>query len=348
VPALQDRWRGRRGDRELTGGAEQPRDRQPRSYRMSYFHRPDAALEGPEPTEDSPRSPFSEVAGRFANWITGADRMPQERIETAYEDEDDPVPQLTMGAATEQPSRFPVTPLGYSPAAVDQHLLGLERELVGLRAQQQPPVSITEELERIGEQTASILVVAHDQAHETTRQAQEQAERCVADAAANAVAITAQAKQRLRELDSETDSVWRERERLLEDVRVVSAALAALADQATERFPAADPGSAPPAAAAFPVAPAPEVAEAFSMAPAPQVTEAFSMASQLEEPDSSATPYGPWAGAAFRMASGPPLAPPVQARPTAGERANDDSPAPGTQSGDTGSWLAGLEPPEKP
>ena len=99
-------------------------------------------------------------------------------------------------------------------------------------------MSITEEIERIGEQTASILVVAHDQAHETTRRAQEQAERCIADAAANAVAITAEAKERLRELDDETDSVWRERERLLEDTRMVSEQLGTLVEEALSRFPA--------------------------------------------------------------------------------------------------------------
>jgi DivIVA protein len=288
---------------------------------MSYFHRPDAGLQPAAPTEDSPRSPFSEVAGRFANWITGADRMPAEEPATGYEADDDPIRELTTGGASEESSRFPVAPLGYSRAAVDEHLFGLERELAELRAQRQPPVSITEELERIGAQTASILVVAHDQAHETTRQAQEQAERCVADAAAHAVAITSEAKQRLRELDGETDSVWRERERLLEDVRVVSAALAALADQASERFPAADPSSAS------------------------QATTAFPMDSEPPAPDSSPMVSGPWATEAFRMESTPW---PAQGDPAAGGSPDDESPAPGVQSGDTGSWLAGLEPPNQP
>jgi hypothetical protein len=53
--------------------------------------------------------------------------------------------------------------------------------------------------------------------------------------------ITAQAQRRLCELDEETDAVWRERERLLGDVREVSRTLATLADAASERFPAADP-----------------------------------------------------------------------------------------------------------
>ena len=67
-------------------------------------------------------------------------------------------------------------------------------------------MSIQEELERIGEETASILVVAHDKAHETTRMAQEQAERCISEATANAAAITAKAQAKLRELDAETEA----------------------------------------------------------------------------------------------------------------------------------------------
>ncbi len=217
---------------------------------MNRLHRFEPRSEGPVQSQDEPRSPFTDVAGRFANWITGADRLDDEQPETGYPPAPDPIRELTPSAQreeptgarpapeAEEPSRFPLSRFGYNRATVDQHLASLERELSELRASRGPTVSITEELERIGEQTASILVVAHDKANETTRLAQEQAERCVADAAANAVAMTAQAKHRLRELDAETDSVWRERERLLEDVRGVSAALASLADRAQERFPA--------------------------------------------------------------------------------------------------------------
>ena len=61
--------------------------------------------------------------------------------------------------------------------------------------------------------------MAHDQAHETTRLAQEKADRCVAEAEAHAEALTEEAKRRLNEIDGETDAVWRERARLLEDAR---------------------------------------------------------------------------------------------------------------------------------
>ena len=136
--------------------------------------------------------------------------------------------------------RFAVSPLGYNRAAVDEHVAALERELAELReahVPEEPPISITEEIERIGEQTASILVVAHDKAHETTRLAQEQAERRVADARANAEAITAAAQARLEALDAETDSVWQERARLLDDARAVADEMVAVIERARERFP---------------------------------------------------------------------------------------------------------------
>jgi cell division septum initiation protein DivIVA len=135
-------------------------------------------------------------------------------------------------------SRFPLGPIGYNRAAVDERIAELEVELDELRASTEQPISITEEIERLGEQTASILVVAHDEAHETTRAAREHADRTIADAAAGAAAMTENAKRKLADLDNETDAVWRERARLLDDARDVGLALIALAEEALERFPA--------------------------------------------------------------------------------------------------------------
>lgn len=281
---------------------------------MSHLHRPGAGLEESE----TARSPFADVAGRFANWIAGVERMPEDESddEMMAGQMSDPMRQLSTADAMEEPSRFPVAALGYNRAAVDEYIVGLEREVAELRAREPKPMSINEELARIGEQTASILVVAHNQASETTRLAEEQAERCVADAAANAVAITNEAKQRLRELDTETDSVWRERERLLQDVRTVSDALAALAEEASVRFPAdADAESAVAgdveggqATAAFPIA------AGYPMnAEDPQSTVAFTPAEHAE--------YGEM---------------------SAGEEGE------GHHSGDTATWLIGLEPPDAP
>ena len=167
-----------------------------------------------------------------------ADRRSADRA--ALEPADESTIDFPVFAEEEPESspRFPVGAFGYNRAAVDEHIAELERELERLRElTPSAAMSITEEIERIGEQTASILVVAHDQAHQTARQAEEQADRCVADAAASAAAITAQAKQQLRELDYETDAVWRERRKLIEDLRHTGSALISLASEATGRFP---------------------------------------------------------------------------------------------------------------
>jgi cell division septum initiation protein DivIVA len=292
---------------------------------MSHFHRQSAKLTERESShEDQPRSPFADVAGRFANWVSGIDREHEPEPEPlgGYEAESDPFRALMPEPEDDRaPSRFAVAPLGYNRTAVDEHLADLERELsdlgrelAELRAHREAPMSVTEELERIGEQTASILVVAHDKAHETTRRAEEQAERCIADAAANAVAITEEAKQRLRELDTETDSVWRERERLLEDVRAVSAALASLADQASERFPADQS-----ATTAFPASASRAQRAGAAMMFEPEQTRSFTTLEQAEA--RGETGYG-------------------------GEPSElSDPPEPQGDPGDTASWLAGFEPP---
>ncbi len=143
----------------------------------------------------------------------------------------------TDGHWEQEPTRFPTVRHGYDCEAVDQHVDALERELAGLRDRVPSADAISAEIARIGEQTAAILQVAHESAHETRRDAQAEADRCLADAAANALAITDEAQQRLRQLDSETDQVWRERGRLIEDVRAVATALFSVADDAAGRFP---------------------------------------------------------------------------------------------------------------
>ena len=196
---------------------------------------------------------MADAAGRAGRWVASLDRRPEFDAHVRR----DPVAELTAGAGTadaspadgepaaDAPGRFPIARRGYDREAVDRHLATLEAELARLREDGAAPMSISEEIERLGEQTASILVTAHDKAHETARQAQHQAARAVTEAAHDAERITADAQRRLRELDDETDAVWRERERLLADVRDVSATLATLADAAQERFPGIEVNAAP-------------------------------------------------------------------------------------------------------
>ncbi len=219
----------------------------------------DSAAEAQLDEDTESESPSSvstkmvEFRGRITRALSSFDRgfveRPSLELGSSSGGADSPIPNQeteafdVLGEVPDDPgpaSRFPVGPFGYNRAAVDDYVAALDRELEELRSQRdlpEPPISITEEIERLGEQTASILVVAHDKAHETTRLAQEQADRCVADAASNAVAITEEAKRQLQALDMETDTVWQERSRLLDDARTVGAALIALIDEAESRFP---------------------------------------------------------------------------------------------------------------
>jgi hypothetical protein len=133
--------------------------------------------------------------------------------------------------------RFPFVRHGYDCTAVETHIAELERELdegdqelAVLRTQSASRDEVASEIKRIGEQTSAVLIAANEQRTEILRVAQEEADRRVAEATARATLITAEAEARLRELYSHQEVAQHERDRLLEDVRRVSVALAALAD----------------------------------------------------------------------------------------------------------------------
>jgi cell division septum initiation protein DivIVA len=207
---------------------------------MSEHHRPGATVDRPTKRKQT-SSRLADLGDRIARTFTPT---PVDQTKT---------PGAPWDVATEahyavtddvdahwddDASPFPVVHSGYDRDAVDNYLNELEHEIDELRAQRSSPDdAVSSEIKRIGEQAAAILQTAHQQAAETTRKAREEAEKCLADAAANAISMKDEAKSKLRELDTETDSVWRERSRLIEDVRSVATALFSLAEDATERFP---------------------------------------------------------------------------------------------------------------
>jgi DivIVA domain-containing protein len=260
-----------------------------------------------EPTKRrTPGTWFADLGDRLARGFNGYDRPPDHDAPwETYEDTEQPTAAADAidwdpTHPTHPPARkrFPTAMHGYDRDAVDAHLAVLERELDELREQRLPAPAVEAEIERVGAETSAILRVAHEQAAEITRRAQGEADRCVADAAANAVAMTEEAKRNLRQLDSETDAVWAERGRLIEDVRNVATALFSLAEDATDRFPEEEkraaaerapapahppravareaPPAASPARAAAPDAPAPaspaRAAAPDAPAPAPKAT----------------------------------------------------------------------------
>jgi DivIVA domain-containing protein len=305
---------------------------------MSDFERSGMAYDEPAKRR-SPGTFFADLGDRLAKGFTAIDRPADDEPEwDGYEPYEEPDQPTAVADALpweqEHRKRFPTVLHGYDRDAVDAHLAALEREMADLRAHRSPAPAIEEELERLGAETSAVLRVAHEQAAEITRRAQIQADRCVADAAANAVAMTEEAKRKLRQLDTETDAVWAERGRLIEDVRNVATALFSLAEDAADRFPedgdrggatvaAAVPASAPRSAPAA-SAPAPVIA------PEPASAPASGPASAPASGPASASGSGPASASGSGPASAPGTGPVTHAGNAgpAAQAARATSPAP--------------------
>jgi hypothetical protein len=203
---------------------------------MGDFDQPTSAIydDEQEPKRRPGHNRFGDLGDRLARTFGGFDRTRAEM--PGWEDEGE----------FEYPGQGETQPVwGPGPSALQQRIDELEAELERMRqGDDDDPVAI--EIKRIGEQTSAILITAHEQAQEIRREAQEQADRCLQDAASNAVQMTTEAKRRLSDLDAETDAVWHERARLLEDARTVASALNALVEQAAERFPSEQAKPIPP------------------------------------------------------------------------------------------------------
>ena len=255
---------------------------------MSDFERSGTTYDEPAKRR-SPGTWFADMGDRLARGFNSIDRPQAEAPEwEEYEVTEQPTAAVDAVPWESPRKRFPTALHGYDRDAVDAHVDGLEAEIEELRAQRLPVPAIEAELERVGEETSAILKVAHEQAAEITRRARAQADRCVADAAANAVAMGEDAKRKLRQLDSETDAVWAERGRLIEDVRNVATALFSLAEDAADRFP--EDGDKGPATAPAPLIHAPTPASSPAPdAPAPPAANSGPIAGTLSGPG-AATP----------------------------------------------------------
>jgi cell division septum initiation protein DivIVA len=262
----------------------------------------------------SPGTFFADIGDKLARGFNSFDRpQPDEPDWDRYEEMDQPTAAVDT-LPPEEPSRrrFPTSLHGYDRDAVEDYIDGLEHEIgqmaAKLSAQRSPTSAVQAEIDRVGEETSAILRVAHEQAAEITRRARVEADRCVSDAAANAVSMTEDAKRKLRQLDSETDAVWAERMRLIEDVRNVATSLFSLAEDATDRFPEdGDKDSA--TVSASPVQPASKPApQAQPAQAAPSAQPKAAPAPQQRSEPGAPAPATPAASAQHRPATPSPVA----------------------------------------
>jgi cell division septum initiation protein DivIVA len=189
-------------------------------------HRPLSELHGRADRAPAAAGRAATVAGARSDHLTG---------DPPTEAWDEPP------AWDDSPPRFPFARDGYDRPAVDEYVSDLEQELnaldkeiVKLREQASQPSEVSSEIQRVGEQTSAILIAAHEQAQQTTREAQEQADKCISDAAAKALAMTKEAKEELAAHGQRKESLRAERERLIGDIRRLSSALATLAEEADQ------------------------------------------------------------------------------------------------------------------
>jgi hypothetical protein len=210
---------------------------------VSEHHEPSATLEQPVKRRGAAER-FANLGDRLARSLPAvrpghlAGQVPPPVGEPEYADDDG------LTAWYEVVPRFPMARSGYDCAAVDEHVAMLERELseldqelADLRARPPAQDEVAAEIEKIGEQTSAILLTAHDRARETAREAQEQADRCIADAAAQAISITEEANRKRDELEAEMRRLSGERGRLLADMETLAGTLSTIAREAKQRFP---------------------------------------------------------------------------------------------------------------
>jgi hypothetical protein len=189
---------------------------------------------------------------------------------------------------------FPMVLRGYDRLAVDAYVKRSQQVIEDLRSTSSPEAAVRRALERVGEEVSGILQRAHETAEQITVHSRSEAEdrveaarkeaedikseagRELEAARRDAKDIRARAEAQLTDLDAETDRIWAERHRIVEDARELASQLLVLAESAAERFPPAEeseaartvtagalPGEPPP------VEPSPEEAAGARSEPPP-------------------------------------------------------------------------------
>lgn len=135
---------------------------------------------------------------------------------------------------------FPVVMRGYDRGMVDAYVERTTRLVAELQSTRSPEAAVRRALERVGEEVSGILQRAHETAERITSQSRAEAEERLQVARREAAEFTAGAELRVKDLDAETDRIWAERRRIVDDVHELAGKLTALAESAIERFPEAE------------------------------------------------------------------------------------------------------------
>ncbi len=146
---------------------------------------------------------------------------------------EDPVPEVAE-------VDFPLVLRGYDRMAVDAYVRKTSQLVAELQATRSPEAAVRRARERVGEEVSGILQRAHETAEQITSKSRAEAEDRLEAARREAAEILSDAQRRLKDLDVETDRIWAERHRIVEDARELASQLLGLAESAAERFPPAE------------------------------------------------------------------------------------------------------------
>ena len=130
---------------------------------------------------------------------------------------------------------FPLAVRGYDRQAVESFLeevAGLVSELEGRQSRE---TVVQRALDEVGVETAGILQRAHQAADEIAVRSRSQAEGRIQRAEREAEIVRRQADEYSEKVVVDTQLLWEERQRLLEDIRQLADEVLATADEAAER-----------------------------------------------------------------------------------------------------------------
>lgn len=166
-------------------------------------------------------------------------------------------------------TEFPVALRGYDRAAVDRYVEHVNRLLAELEISSSPESAVRHALDEVSEETRDILQHAHDtadeitarsrsraddrlqqaeqeakelraaaltEAQETRDAASREAEELRATARGESADMLESAETRSRDLARSAEAIWRERRRLLDDMRGIGEQLVAIGDVEGKRF----------------------------------------------------------------------------------------------------------------
>jgi DivIVA domain-containing protein len=130
---------------------------------------------------------------------------------------------------------FPLAVRGYERQAVDLFVEQVADLVAELEGRQTRETVVQRALDQVGEETAGILQRAHQAADELAARSRSQAEGRIQRADREAELLRRQADEYAEKVIVDTQLLWDERQRLLDDLRQLADEVLATADEAAER-----------------------------------------------------------------------------------------------------------------